>query len=153
MTSILLLKRLSDQGVSVLLDGVDLLVRGPTKVITPEVTDELRKNKPQLIAALTSESDKSSVQQVVHETQSKRLVAECRSKAVKLQTWLTDHTDEHMRTEPFGMPEWISALAEFDYVERNQLRRRFQFQGCIHGGKSCPDEAPVSCTACEGHDE
>jgi hypothetical protein len=152
MTIDLLLKRLSDRGVTVLLDGVDLMVRGPTKVMTPEVADELRRHKPQLIAALTPESDRKSVQQLVHETRNKRLAAECRSKAVKLQAWLTDHTDEHMRTEPFGMPEWISAMAEFDYVERNQLRHRFQYQGCIHDEGSCPVEAPVSCTACEAHD-
>jgi len=153
MTIDLLLRRLSDQGVLVLLDGTDLLVRGPTEVITPEVTDELRQHKPQLIAALTTERAGTPIRQLVHETQSKRFVAECRSKAVKLLAWLTDHTDEHMRTEPFGMPEWISAMAEFDYVERNQLRRRFQYQGCIHGDEGCPDEAPVNCTACEGRDE
>jgi hypothetical protein len=98
-------------------------------------------------------SDGMPPQRLAYQARDNRLMGECRGKAVKLQAWLADHTDEHMRTEPFGMPEWISAMAEFDYVERNQLRSRFQFQGCIHGDKSCPDDAPVNCTACEGYDE
>ena len=145
--------RLDELGVSVSLEGTNLRVLGPTKVITPELTRELRLNKPALIESLTQECNGTHIQQLVRESRSKRLLEECRSKAVNLQVWLTDHTVEHMRTEPFGMPEWISAMAEFDYVERNQLRRRFQYQGCIHGDKGCPDEAPVNCTACEGRDE
>jgi hypothetical protein len=148
-----LLERLSDQGVLVSLDGTNLRVRGPVKIITPELTDELRRLKPELIETLTPKRDGTPLQQLAYKARDKRLIAECRSKAVEVQTWLTAHVDEHMMTEPLGMPEWASAMTEFDFIERGQLRNTFHYQGCIHGDESCPDEAPVNCTACEGRDE
>jgi hypothetical protein len=67
MTTDLLLERFSEQRVSLSLDGADLLVCGPTIVITPEVTVELQRNKAKLVAALMSKSDRTSVRQLVHE--------------------------------------------------------------------------------------
>jgi hypothetical protein len=93
------------------------------------------------------------LQRLAYEARDKQLFVECRSRAVELQAWLTAHFDEHMTTEPLGMPEWISAMAEFDIVERGQLRGVFHYQGCIHGGEGCPHEVPVNCTACEGRDD
>jgi hypothetical protein len=92
------------------------------------------------------------LQQLAYEARDKRLIAECRSKAVEVQTWLTAHVDEHMTTEPLGMPEWISGLAEFDMAERGQLRGVFRYTSCIHDSGQCPGDAPVVCTACEDHD-
>ena len=152
MRAVDLLERLSDQGVSVSLDGTDLRVRGPVKVITPELTDELRRLKPELIETLTPKRDGTPLQRLAYEARDKRLIVECRSKAIEVQAWLTTHFEEHMTTEPLGMPEWISALAEFDIVERGQLRGVFHYASCIHDSDQCPDDAPVVCTACEGHD-
>ena len=90
------------------------------------------------------------LQRLAYQIRDERLIARCRSKAVELQTWLTARFDEHMTTEPLGTPEWISALAEFDMVERGQLRGVFHYAGCIHDGGRCPDDVPVVCTACEG---
>ena len=150
MSALGLLERLSDEGVLVSLDGANLRVRGPVKVITPELTDELRRLKPELIETLTAKRDGTVLQRKAYEARDTRLVAECRNKAVELQAWPTAHFEEHMTTEPLGMPEWISALAEFDMVERGQLRGVFHHVGCIHDGGQCPSDAPVACTACEG---
>lgn len=96
--------------------------------------------------------DGTQLAQLAYEVRDARLIAECRSKAVELQVWLATHFDRHMGSEPFGLPEWISALAEFNVIERGHLRGVFHYAGCIHEHGSCPDEAPVCCTACEGND-
>jgi hypothetical protein len=59
--------------------------------------------------------------------------------------------DEHMNTEPFGLPKWISAIEEFNVVERGHLREVFHYTGCIHDSGRCPDDAQVVCTNCEDH--
>ena len=94
----------------------------------------------------------SPLEQLAYEVRDTRLIAVCRGKAVELQTWLVARFDEHMTTE-LGLPEWISTLAEFDIVERGQLRGVFHYAGCIHDSGSCPDDAPVYCSACEGKDQ
>ena len=142
-----LLMRLSDQGVRVSLDGSNLRVRGPANVMTRELTDELRRLKPELVEQLTVTTHGKSHHK--HSVPGASPVDECRSKAVALQTWLSVHVDEHMSAEPFGMPEWVSALVEFDFVERRQLRDVFQYVGCFHEIGRCPEDAPVNCTACE----
>lgn len=150
MSAISLLERLNEQGIRVSLDGDNLKVSGPVKVITPELTDELRRLKPELIETLTAKRDGTVLQRRAYEARDTRLIAECRGKAATLQAWLMTNFDEHMATEPVGLPKWISALAEFGIVERGQLRNVFHYVGCIHDSGSCPDEAPVCCTACEG---
>jgi hypothetical protein len=149
MNAVDLLERLADQGVLVALDGTDLRIRGSDKVITPELTDELRHLKSDLIELLTPKRDGTDLQQLAYEVRDARLVAECRGKAVELQTWLTGHLDEHMATE-FGSPKWISTLAQFNCIERGRLRNVLHYDGCIHDGGSCPTEAPSNCCACEG---
>ena len=134
------------------MDGVDLRVRGPVTVITLELADELRRLEPDLIETLTSKRDGTPVQRIAYEAQDKRPVADLRAKLVGLQTWLTVHCDEHMTAEPFGTPEWISALTEFDFVEYAQLRGIFRYAGWFHNGGRCSDDVPVCRTACEGHD-
>jgi hypothetical protein len=96
--------------------------------------------------------DGTLLQRLAYEVRDKRLIADCRSKAVELQIWLTEHCDEHMVTEPFGMPEWIMAMVEFDIVERGQLRAVLHHTGCIHDHGECPDTAPLVCSACENLD-
>ena len=91
------------------------------------------------------------LQRLAYEARDKRLIAECRSKAVELQAWLAARFDRHMKTD-LGLPEWLSALIDFDIVERGHLRGIFRYPGCIHYGGQCPDDAPVVCSACEGHD-
>ncbi len=87
-------------------------------VITLELTSELRRLKPEPIEPLTPKRDGTPLQWIAYEARDKRFIAHLRARLVGLQTWLTVHCDEHRTTEPFGMPEWISALAEFDFVER-----------------------------------
>ena len=102
--------------------------------------EEIRRHKADLLDRLS------------YKARDKRLIVECRKKAAELQAWLTAHCDEHMNTEPVGMPEWISALAEFDIVERGQLSGRFSLRKLLHDNGQCPDDAPVVCSACEGRD-
>ena len=97
--------------------------------------------------------DGSDLERLAYEVRDTRLIAQCRDKAVELQGWLTDNCDEHMATEPFGSPKWVAALAEFLVIEDGQLRNVLHFEGCIHDRGFCPTEAPVSCSACEDHDE
>ena len=92
--------------------------------------------------------DGTPLQQAAYRARDERLIAERKSKAIELQAWLTDHLDEHMSAEPSGLPEWMSAWAEFDVVERGHLRNVFHFTGCIHAGGRCPTNAPVCCTHC-----
>ena len=152
MSAVNLLERLSDQGRRISVDGADLRVRGPVTVLTLELADELRRLEPDLIETLTSKRDGTPLQRIAYEAQDKRPVADLWAKFVELQTWLTVHCDEHMTAEPFGMPEWISALMEFDFVERGQLPGIFHYAGWFHDGGQCPDDVPVCRTACEGHD-
>jgi hypothetical protein len=105
---------------------------------TPDLTDVIPKR------------DGTALERLAYEVRDARLIAECRAKAVEVQAWLTTHCDEHMKTEPFGLPEWAGVMAEFDVIERGHLRNVFHYVGCIHDSGSCPVEAPVNCTACEG---
>ena len=159
MSAVDLLKRLSAQGVRVSLDGTDLRVRGLVKVITPELTDELRRLKTEVVELLSENPDLTDViprrdgtalERLAYEIRDTRLIAQCRAKAVELQAWLTAHCDEHMKSDYPGLPEWIANMAEFDVIERGQLRELFGFTGCIHDTGSCPVEAPVNCDGCVG---
>jgi hypothetical protein len=95
--------------------------------------------------------DGTPLEQLAYEVRDKKLILERRTKAVELQTFLSDHVDEHMNTEPFGLPKWISAIEEFNVVERGHLREVFHYTGCIHDSGRCPDDAQVVCTTCEDH--
>lgn len=151
MTVTQLLSRLSDQGISVSLVGMDLRFRGPTEVITPGLKEELRQRKTELVESLIPKRDGTPLQRLAYEVRDKKLISERRTNAVELQTFLSDHVDEHMNTEPFGLPEWISAIEEFNVVERGHLREVFHYTGCIHDSGRCPDDAQVVCTTCEDH--
>jgi hypothetical protein len=123
----------------------------PEGRVTPDDVAAAKAVKMDLLTVLGQpKRDGSPLQRFAYQIREKRLIAECRDKAVELQTWLTTHCDEHMATEPFGMPEWISTLAGFDIVERGHLRGVFHYAGCIHQGGHCPDDAPVDCSGCEG---
>jgi len=148
-----ILENLNEQGVTVLLDGDNLRLRGSVNVLTPELTAELRRLKTDLIELLTPSRNGTELQQLAYDVRDARLIAECRARAVELQAWLTAHADEHLKTVPLGLPEWVGVMVEFNVIERGQLRNVFHYEGCIHGDKGCPQEAPVNCTACEGHDE
>ena len=95
--------------------------------------------------------DGTPLEQLAYEVRDKKLISERRTKAVELQTFLSDNVDEHMNTEPFGLPKWISAIEEFNVVERGHLREVFHYTGCIHDSGRCPDDAQVVCTTCEDH--
>jgi hypothetical protein len=153
MNAVELLESLSDKGVIVSFDGTNIRVRGLVNVITSELTGEMRRLKPELIELLTPSRDGTDLQRLAYDIRETQLVAMCRAKAVELQVWLTAHFDEHMSTDPLGLPEWMSSLAEFLVIDRGQLRNVFHYVGCIHDSGSCPDDAPVNCTACESHDE
>ena len=152
MSAVDLMKRLNKQGVEVSLDGENLRVRGAENVLTSELTEEMRRLKPELIELLTPRRDGTDLQRLAYDVRDVRLIAQCRTKAVAIQQWLTDHFDEHMDTDPPGSPDWIAGMVEFNFIERDQLRSAYRYQGCIHGNKRCPGEVPVNCTACEGRD-
>ncbi|MDA1280775.1 MAG: hypothetical protein O3B95_12200 [Chloroflexi bacterium] len=99
-----LLSRLSDQGISFSLVGMNLRFRGPTEVITPGLKNELRQHKTELVESLTPKRDGTPLQRLAYEARDKRLISERRAKAVELQTFLSDHVDEHMNTEPTVCP-------------------------------------------------
>lgn len=149
MNAVDLLESLSENGVLVSLDDTNLRVRGPVKVITPELTGELRRLKPELIELLTPKRDGTDLQRLAYDVRDARLIAQCRAKSVELQGWLTAHLDEHLTTYPLGLPEWVGVMADFDVVEGSRLRSVLGYIGCIHDNGSCPAEAPVNCGACE----
>lgn len=152
MSAVNLLERHSDQEGRISVDGADLHVRGPVTVITLELADELRRLKPEPIEPLIPKRDGTPLQRIAYEARDKRFISDLRARLVGLRTWLTVHFDEHMTAEPFGMPEWISALTEFDLVERAQFRGIFHYAGWLHNGGRCSGDVPVCCTACEGRD-
>ena len=92
----------------------------------------------------------TDLQRLAYDVRDARLIAECRATAIELPTWLPEHLDEHMKTEPIGLPTWINALAQFGLIERGRLRNVLHYVGCIHETGWCRAEAPVCCTACEG---
>lgn len=153
MDALTVLQNLDSKGIRATAEEGRLFLEPEDRVTLDDVA-AAKVVKLDLLAVLNQpKRDGSPLQRLAYQIRDKRLIAECRSKAVGLQTWLMVHCDEHMATEPFGMPEWISALAEFDIIERGHLRAVFHYSGCIHDSGQCPDDAPVNCTACEGHDE
>ena len=123
----------------------------PSDPFDGSLSKDISPEQPDLTGVIPVRNG-SPLEQLAYEVRDTRLIAECRGKAVELQTWLVARFDEHMTTE-LGLPEWISTLAEFDIVERGQLRGVFHYAGCIHDSGSCPDDAPVCCSACEGKDQ
>jgi hypothetical protein len=106
-----------------------------------------------VIENLTPKRDGTPLQQQAYKARNEQFIAECRKRAVTLQNWLDDHVDEHMNTEPFGMPEWVRKLTEFDFIERGRLREVFHYSGCIHEIGQCSEDSQVNCTACERRHE
>ena len=125
---------------------------GNVSAFPKDIPSESPDPEPDLMGVIPRR-DGSDLERLAYEVRDTRLIAKCRGKAVELQGWLTAHFDEHMATYPFGLPEWISTLIEFNFVERDQLRSAYRYQGCIHGDNGCPDEVPVNCGTCEGRDE
>ncbi len=123
--------------------------KSPSVSIVSAVSKDSSPETPDLTDMIPAR-DGTPLQRLAYKARDNQLIAECRGKAVELQAWLAAHCDEHMKTEPLGLPEWISALAEFDVIERGRLRNVLHYVGCIHDRGLCPKDAPVSCAACEG---
>ncbi|NQW18697.1 MAG: hypothetical protein HQ478_14575 [Chloroflexi bacterium] len=143
-----LLERLDNRGVRVSLDGADLRLRGPAKVLTSDLTDEIRLVKSEMIHLLLADSESLESPPPEDGDQNHLAIASYLEKAVQIQIWLTDHVVEHLALEPSSSAQWMSTVVEFDIIERHILRESLRFDGCIHADGICPSTAQVACTYC-----
>ena len=138
MDATAVLERLDRLGVSVQLDGPDLILR-PGFRVPPELVGEVRAHKAQIVAAL-------SYRRVPRDTGLAPLLARLR----RGQEWLTEHYDAYMDDlEPEG--PYVASLEAWDTLERLLRRLYPHFEGCICESGACDPGAPgapVWCAAC-----
>ena len=134
MNAAAVLEQLDRLGVSVQLDGPDLLLQ-PGSRVPPALLPELRACKGEIVAAL-------SHRRVPRDTGLAPLLARLR----KGQAWLTEHFDGYMDgQEPEGV--YVRSLVQWDVLER-LLRRLYGYQGCLSETGACDPGAPVWCCHC-----
>ena len=130
----MVMEALDRLGVSVQLDGADLVLIPGSKVPL-DLVAAVRECKPAIVAAL-------SRRRVPRDTGLQPLLARLRDG----QRWLTANYDAYMAGTG-NEPQYVSGLVQWDTLEK-MLRRLYGYQGCISETGACDSGAPVWCAAC-----
>ena len=134
MNAIGVMEALDRLGVSVQLDGADLVLIPGSKVPL-DLVAAVRECKPAIVAAL-------SRRRVPRDTGLAPLLQRLR----RGQQWLSQRYDAYMDGAECEGP-FVASMVAWDTLER-LLRRLYGYQGCISETGACDSGAPVWCAAC-----
>lgn len=121
-----ILDELSDLGISVRVDGSDILCR-PGGRIPTGLKSQIRANKSAIVAEL-------------------KLLERLR----KGQMWLSNCANSFYDGAPTTTAVRFSEMLDRWVGLEQELRLAYKYTGCIHGpDEACPKDAAVICDACE----
>ena len=134
MTALELLDTLANIGIAAVLEDSKLYLQ-PGDKVTPDLMDEARAHKGELVAALSN-------RRVPPETGLAPLLERLRDG----QAWLVAGYDDYMDGTG-SEPQYVSGLVQWDVLER-LLRRLYGYSGCPISESGCDPDSPVICTTC-----